>query len=296
MIVCLTFFMSRDSASYGSSTSISAIENKILKLIDELKYDSLVKKRDATEKLLGLTEHKQKSYTMLLLVNSGAIKPLTSMLLSPDLKIQENAVHILKNLSFIEEYCNEIANVYAIKPLIHVLKTGILNARGSSAIILGKLSRTKEYNFEIGRSGSINPLLELLTCGDIQGRKNASYALYRLSKYKENIVRILEAGCVKKIMDSMDSKITLFDYEIGILWNLATIPNGRSEIYNNGAIQILMKWLHLGSAVVKYYVVSALLEICTNSNLFCSIVLQEGVVLPLIALSQSNYNAKEKVN
>lgn len=271
------------------------MENKVGRLIEKLKSSSIDKMKDATEKIEELISHKHAMENKLLLVTCGAIKPLVSLILSPDLKIQENTVHILKTLSLVDEYCKEVAKADAIEPLIHVLSIGIPNARAHSAILLGKLSMIEDYNIKIGHSGAVKPLLELLTYGDTLGQECASYAVYRLSRDPENNVSILQAGIVKYLVDFMDSSMFMYGWIVGILWNLATIPNGRSEIWKNGGIPMLVKWLDLGSNDVKYFVVSTLLELCTNSNRFCVIILQQGAIQSLEALPQSGYCLEKKV-
>lgn len=260
-----------------------------------MKSDCIDKRRDASEELVELTKHKNSMEIKLLIVTCGAIKPLVSMLLSQDLKIQENVVHVLKTLSFVHEYRIEIVKADAIAQLVHVLKTSNLITRANSATILGELSRIEDSNIKIGGLDVINPLVELLACNDTLGNCRAAYALYRLSKYPENNASILQAGAVKHLVDLMDSSTIMFEWIVGILWHLATLPNGRSEIWRNGGIQMLIKWLELGSAEVKHYVVAALLELCINSNLFCGIARQEGAIKPLLALTQSGYYINEKV-
>lgn len=264
--------------------------------MEGLKSDYIDKRRDATEELFELTKHENITEIKLLIVSCGVIKPLVSMLLSEDIKIQENAVNVLKTLSFVHEYRIEIAKADAILPLIRVLKTGNLITRANSATVLGELSRIENSNIKIGGPQVINSLVELLNCNDTLGNNRASYALYRLSQYPENNVSILQAGAVKHLVNLMDSSTIMFEWIVGTLWHLARLPYGRSEIWRNGGIQMLVKWLHLGSNEVKCYVVAALLELCLNSNLFCEIALQEGAIQPLVALIQSGYYINEKVN
>ncbi|CAI0430343.1 unnamed protein product [Linum tenue] len=52
-------------------------------------------------------------------------------------------------------------------------------------------------------------------------------------------------------------------------------------------IPVLVEVVELDSARGKENATAALLQLCTNSNRFCNMVLQEGVVPPLVALSQS---------
>lgn len=176
------------SSSLKFCTDFSFLENQIRTLIEDLKSDLIETQRVATTEVLELTKRKQTSEIKLFIVICGAIKPLVSMLLSPDLKIQQNAVIILLNIS--SNPTNKFAISDAIEPLIYVLKTGSARARENSALLLESLSLVEEYRVKIGRSGAIKPLLELLATGDAIGKKYAFNALYELSKYPENKLMI----------------------------------------------------------------------------------------------------------
>ncbi|CAI0461556.1 unnamed protein product [Linum tenue] len=88
----------------------------------------------------------------------------------------------------------------------------------------------------------------------------------------------------------------MVDKAVDVLANLATIPEGRNVIGQQGGIPVLVEVVELGSTRGKENAAAALLQLCTNSNRFCNMVLQEGVVPPLVALSQSGTpRAVEKV-
>lgn len=286
----------RISSSLESHPDFSVLDNQVRKLIEELKTDSIDAQRTILTELLTLTRQKNME-NILVIANCGAIKPLVSNLLSPDLKIQEIVVTLLLNLSLSDNNKTAIAKADAVEPLIHVLKTGTPEARQNSAATLCSLSVIEENKIKIGRSGAIDPLVELLGNGDARGKKDASTALYNLSLYPEHKARIVQAGAVKHLVDLMDSATGMVDMAVALLSNLATIPNGRSEIGHNSGIPMLVEVVELGSPKGKENAAAALLQLCTNSNKFCSIVLQEGAVPPLAALSQCGTpRAKEKVN
>uniref|UniRef100_A0A6N2KDN2 Armadillo repeat-containing domain-containing protein n=1 Tax=Salix viminalis TaxID=40686 RepID=A0A6N2KDN2_SALVM len=80
-----------------------------------------------------------------------------------------------------------------------------------------------------------------------------------------------------------------------VMANLATNPEGRKAIGQEGGIPVLVEVVELGSARRKENAAAALLQLCTNSSRLCHMVLQEGAVPPLVALSQSGtQRAKEK--
>ncbi|XP_072999711.1 U-box domain-containing protein 4 [Typha latifolia] len=281
------------SPSTDSRPDLSGVETQVHKLIDDLKSDSIDVQREATLELRLLAKHNMEN--RIVIAKCGAISLLVGLLYSPDQKIQENSVTALLNLSINDNNKAAIANADAIDPLIHVLETGNPEAKENSAATLFSLSVIDENKSRIGRSGAIRPLIELLGNGTPRGKKDAATALYNLSIFHENKIRIVQAGAVRHLVELMDPAAGMVDKAVAVLSNLATIPEGRDAIGRAGGIPVLVEVVELGSARGKENAAAALLHLCTNSNRFCSLVLQEGAVPPLVALSQSGTaRAKEK--
>ncbi|KAH1113535.1 hypothetical protein J1N35_006913 [Gossypium stocksii] len=154
-------------------------------------------------------------------------------------------------------------------------------ATENSAATLFSLSVNEVNRARIGRSGVIQPLVDLLGNGTPRGKKDATSALFNLSLFHENKAPIVQAGMVDKA--------------VVLLANLATIPEGRTAIAQEGGIPRLVEVVELGSARGKEHAAAALLHLFTCSSRSCSVVLQEGAVPPLVALSRSGTpRAKEK--
>ena len=282
------------SSSMDSRGDLSAIENQVRKLIDDLRSDSIEGQRSATSELRLLAKHNMEN--RIVVANCGAINLLVGLLHSPDAKIQENAVTALLNLSINDNNKIAIANADAVDPLIHALETGNPEAKENAAATLFSLSVIEENKVRIGRSGAVKPLVDLLGNGTPRGKKDAATALFNLSILHENKGRIVQADAVRHLVDLMDPAAGMVDKAVAVLANLATIPEGRTAIGQARGIPALVEVVELGSARGKENAAAALLQLCTNSNRFCSIVLQEGAVPPLVALSQSGTpRAREKV-
>ncbi|KAF7816211.1 U-box domain-containing protein 4-like [Senna tora] len=272
---------------------LSGIEVQVRSLVDDLKSSSLDTQREATAKLRLLAKHNMDN--RLVIASCGAISLLVDLLQSTDTMIQENAVTALLNLSINDNNKTAIANAGAIDPLIHVLETGSPEAKENSAATLFSLSVIEENKIKIGRSGAIRPLVDLLGNGTPRGKKDAATALFNLSIYHENKGRIVQAGAVKHLVELMDPAAGMVDKAVAVLANLATIPEGRTAIGQEGGIPVLVEVVELGSARGKENAAAALLHLCLHSTRFLSMVLQEGAVPPLVALSQSGTpRAKEK--
>ncbi|XP_074587261.1 U-box domain-containing protein 4-like isoform X1 [Curcuma longa] len=278
--------------SMESRPDLSGVESEVRKLIEGLKSDAVDTVRTATEELRFLAKHNMEN--RIVIANCGAISLLVGLLHSTDSKTQENAVTALLNLSINDNNKIAIANANAIDPLIYVLETGNSEAKENSAATLFSLSVIEENKVKIGRSGAIKPLVDLLANGTPRGKKDAATALFNLSIFHENKSRIVQAGAVRHLVELMDPAAGMVDKAVAVLANLATIPEGRTAIGHNG-IPVLVEVVELGSARGKENAAAALLQLCTNSGRFCSQVLQEGAVPPLVALSQTGTpRAKEK--
>jgi len=280
--------------SNETRSDLSETEAQVKKLVEDLKSDSIEAQREATAQLRLLAKHNMDN--RIVIANCGAISLLVDLLQSTDPKTQENAVTALLNLSINDNNKIAIANANAIEPLIHVLQTGTPEARENSAATLFSLSVVEENKARIGRSGAIGPLVDLLRDGTPRGKRDAATALFNLSIFHENKARIVHAGAVRYLVELMDPAAGMVDKAVAVLANLATIPEGRTAIGQAGGIPVLVEVVELGSARGKENAAAALLQLCTTTSRFCSMVLQEGAVPPLVALSQSGTpRAKEKV-
>lgn len=281
------------SPTTETRADLSRVEAQVRTLVEELKSTSIATQQEATYQIRLLAKHNMDN--RIIIANSGAIDLLVDLLRSTDMNIQEHAVTALLNLSINDNNKTAIANANAIEPLIHVLETGSPEAKENSAATLFSLSVVEENKVRIGRSRAIKPLVDLLGSGTPRGKRDAATALFNLSIFHENKVRIVDAGAVKHLMELMDPAAGMVDKAVAVLANLSTIPDGRTAIGREGGIPFLVEVVELGSARAKENAAAALLQLCTNSNRFCNMVLQEGAVPPLVALSQSGTpRAKEK--
>lgn len=281
------------SSAIEPRVDLSGIEAQVRSLVEGLRSTDLNIQREATSEIRLLAKHNMDN--RIAIANCGSINILVDLLQSADSRVQENAVTALLNLSINDNNKTAIANAGAIEPLIHVLEHGSPEAKENSAATLFSLSVIEENKVNIGRSGAIRPLVDLLGNGTPRGKKDAATALFNLSIFHENKNRIVQAGAVKHLVELMDPAAGMVDKAVAVLANLATIPEGRIAIGQEGGIPVLVEVVELGSARGKENAAAALLHLCLHSNRFLSMVLQHGAVPPLVALSQSGTpRAKEK--
>ncbi|PIA36404.1 hypothetical protein AQUCO_03400353v1 [Aquilegia coerulea] len=276
-------------SGFDDLTSSSHVE----KLVEDLKSKRSDRQTTAAEELRLLAKHNMDN--RIIIAHCGAIPPLVSLLYSAEKLTQEHAVTALLNLSINENNKIVIAEAGAIEPLIYVLKSGNTVAKENAAASLFSLSVLEEYKIRIGRSAAVKALVDLLGSGTLRGKKDAATALFNLSIYHENKARIVQAGAVKYLIGLMDPDTGMIDKCVALLANLSTIPEGRLVITREGGIPLLVEVVEMGSQRGKENAASILLQLCFNSQKFCTLVLQEGAVPPLVALSQSGTpRAKEK--
>ncbi|KAG5401357.1 hypothetical protein IGI04_015964 [Brassica rapa subsp. trilocularis] len=271
--------------SNSARRDLAEVESQVKKLLEELKSSLLDVERRATAEIRLLAKHNMDN--RIVIGNSGAIVSLVELLRSTDSATQENAVTALLNLSINDNNKSLIAEAGAIEPLIHVLENGSSEAKENSAATLFSLSVIEENKIKIGQSSAIGPLVDLLGNGTQRGKKDAATALFNLSIHQENKGMIVQSGAVRYLIDLMDPAAGMVDKAVAVLANLATVPEGRNAIGQEGGIALLVEVVELGSARGKENAAAALLQLSTNSGRFCNMVLQEGAVPPLVALSQS---------
>ncbi|KAF9606706.1 hypothetical protein IFM89_027750 [Coptis chinensis] len=270
-------------SGFDDLTTSSHVE----KLVEDLKVQCSDTQTTAAADLRLLAKHNMDN--RVIIAHCSAIPPLISLLYSVEKLTQEHAVTTLLNLSINENNKNMIAEAGAIEPLIHVLKSGNAGAKENGAATLFNLSVLEEYKMKIGRSAVVKALVDLLESGTLRGKKDDATALFNLS--------IFHAGAVKHLIELMDPDIGMIDKCVALLANLSTIPEGRSAITREGGIPLLVEVLETGSQQGKENAASILLQLCFNSQKFCTLVLQEGAVPPLVALSQCGTpRAKEKAH
>nr|XP_043636984.1 U-box domain-containing protein 3 [Erigeron canadensis] len=265
----------------------------VKQLVNDLKSPSNETQTKSAEELRFLAKNNMEN--RILIGQSGAIRPLLSLLHSNVKLTQEHAVTALLNLSINGNIKSMIAEAGAVEPLIHVLETGNTCAKENAAAALFSLSLLEEYRVKIGQSGAIKPLVDLLGSGTLRGKKDAATALFNLSIFHENKARIIQAGAVKYLVELMDPDTQMVDKSVALLSNLSSISEGCLAIAREGGIPLLVEVVETGSQRGKENAASILLQLCLCSPKYCRLVLQEGAVPPLVALSQSGTSrAKEK--
>ncbi|KAF6139060.1 hypothetical protein GIB67_010786, partial [Kingdonia uniflora] len=268
-------------------------------LINQLVFDlqqscSIEKQRLAVMEIRLLAKNKPEN--RLKIANSGAIKPLITLISSSDEQLQENGVTAILNLSLCDENKDEIARLGAIPPLVLVIKSGTPTAKENAACALLRLSQIDHHKLSIGRSGAIPVLVNLLQYGGFRGKKDACTALYSICLAKENKIRAVEAGIMKPLVELMaDFGSGMVDKSAFVLSILVTIPEAKTALVQEGGIPVLVEMVEVGLQRQKEIAAAILLQVCEETLVYRAMVAREGAIPPLVALSQSGTTkAKQK--
>uniref|UniRef100_A0A0E0I2X5 U-box domain-containing protein n=2 Tax=Oryza TaxID=4527 RepID=A0A0E0I2X5_ORYNI len=227
---------------------------------------------------------------------SGAIPALVPLLRSTDPVAQESAVTALLNLSLEERNRSAITAAGAIKPLVYALRTGTASAKQNAACALLSLSGIEENRATIGACGAIPPLVALLSAGSTRGKKDALTTLYRLCSARRNKERAVSAGAVVPLIHLVGERGSgTSEKAMVVLASLAGIVEGRDAVVEAGGIPALVETIEDGPAREREFAVVALLQLCSECPRNRALLVREGAIPPLVALSQSgSARAKHK--
>ncbi|XP_021766773.1 U-box domain-containing protein 4-like [Chenopodium quinoa] len=291
-------FLQRESFSTEIIESISPedLQPTVKLCVDSLSSPSAAIKRSAAAKLRLLA--KNRADNRVLIADSGAVPGLVPLLKSTDPWTQEHAVTALLNLSLHPDNKRPIAEASgAIKSLIYVLKTGTETSKQNAAAALMSLAMVEEETrLTIGASGAIPPLVALLINGTSRGKKDALTTLYKLCSAKLNKERAVNAGVVSHLVGLVaDQGSGMAEKAMVVLSSLAGIEAGRTAIAEEGGIAALVEAVEESSQKGKEFAVVTLLQLCGESVRNRGLLVAEGGIPPLVALSQiGTARAKQK--
>ncbi|CAA0817990.1 ARM repeat superfamily protein [Striga hermonthica] len=288
-------FLQRETFSTEIIESISPedLQPTVKLCVDGLQSPSVAVKRSAAAKLRVLA--KNRADNRALIGESGAVSALVPLLRCSDPMTQEHSVTALLNLSLHEGNKSVITNAGGIKSLIYVLKTGTETSKQNAACALLSLALVEEYKLSIGASGAIPPLVALLINGSNRGKKDALTTLYKLCSEKLNKERAVSAGAVRPLVGLVGEQGTgLAEKAMVVLSSLAGIEMGQEAMVEEGGIAVLVEAIEDGSDKGKEFAVLTLLQLCAESVTNRGLLVREGGIPPLVALSQTG-TAKAKI-
>ncbi|KAL2932249.1 U-box domain-containing protein 4 [Bienertia sinuspersici] len=283
-------FLQRENFSTEIIESISPedLQPTVKLCVDSLSSSSPAIKRSAAAKLRLLA--KNRADNRVLIAESGAVPGLIPLLKSTDPWTQEHAVTAVLNLSLHPDNKRMIAECSGgIKSLIYVLKTGTETSKQNAAAALMSLAMVEEETrLTIGACGAIPPLVGLLMNGSLRGKKDALTTLYKVCSGKVNKERAVKAGVVGPLVGLVAEQGSgMAEKAMVVLSSLAGVEVGRVAIVEEGGIAALVEAVEEGSPKGKEFAVVTLLQLCGESVKNRALLVAEGGIPPLVALSQT---------
>lgn len=132
-----------------------------------------------------------------------------------------------------------------------------------------------------------------------RGKKDAATALYALcATDKENKAAAVRAGAMKPLVELMaDPEAGMVDKAAYVASVLAAVPEGRSELVEEGGVPVLVELVEAGKQRQKEIATGVLHQLCADSTAYRNAVGREGAIPPLVALSQSGtVSARKKAS
>ncbi|XP_042377025.1 U-box domain-containing protein 4-like [Zingiber officinale] len=288
------FALSSSSLEVLESATVESIEPATRACVEGLGASSPEVKRAAAAGIRLLAKHR--SDFRALIGTSGAIPALVPLLKSMDPATQESAVTALLNLSLEEENKEPITAAGAIKPMVYALRTGTAVAKQNAACALLSLSMIEGNRGTIGACGAIPPLVSLLVSGSSRGKKDSLTTLYKLCSVRRNKERAVIAGAVPPLLELVGERGGgTAEKALVVLGSLAAIPEGREAVVEAGGIAVLVEATETGPTTGSEFAVHVLLQLAAESPRIQGLLVGEGAIPPLVALSQSGSSrAKRK--
>lgn len=205
-----------------------------------------------------------------IIAEAGAIPFLVTLLVSPDTRIQENAVTALLNLSIYNNNKTLIMSAGAIDNIVEILQSGkTMEARENAAAAIFSLSIVDDYKVIIGaHPRAIPALVRLLGEGTTAGKRDAATALFNLTVYNVNKVSTVLAGAIPLLINMLvDDKAGITDDALALLALLLGCNEGLEEIRKiRVLVPLLIDLLRFGSSKGRENSITLLLGLCKNGG------------------------------
>eukprot|EP00249_Psilotum_nudum_P023882 c29016_g1_i4 orf=425-2776(+) len=162
-----------------------------------------------------------------------------------------------------------------------------LNVRTATVSILMMLSCLEEKKSTIGSSGVIPALVELLNTEPYSYVLDALIALCNLSTEASNQLCIIRADAVTKLVNLLqDGSDNISEKCLLLLYNISLLEEGRYAILGvHGCLPCIVGFLEVGNNREQEQAASILLSLCIHSYMISQLILKEGVIPSLIAIS-----------
>ncbi|KHN03527.1 U-box domain-containing protein 4 [Glycine soja] len=157
-----------------------------------------------------------------------------------------------------------------------------------------KSSITEEQLLELSQALSDFSACSSDISGELQrlatrGKKDALTTLYKLCSVRQNKERAVSAGAVRPLVELVAEEGSgMAEKAMVVLNSLAGIEEGKEAIVEEGGIAALVEAIEVGSVKGKEFAVLTLYQLCAETVTNRALLVREGGIPPLVALSQSS--------
>lgn len=162
--------------------------------------------------------------------------------------------------------------------------------------IIEVLSSHHYYKSQIMASVALPSILKILDTQIIELHEHAVKILFEWSSNREIGYHILFLGCIPKLIPLLRDS-SLAGHCIKILKNLCNIKEaGVAIAETNGCIATIAELLETNNYEEQEHAVDVLLSVCSQRVEYCKMVLDEGIIPPLVNIVNGNARGKESAN
>ncbi|KAL8218860.1 hypothetical protein R6Q57_022233 [Mikania cordata] len=201
---------------------------------------------------------------------------------------QESGAMALFNLAVDNNRNKEMLLAAGILSLLMQMIQGSKSVNAATALYLN-LSCLDQAKPIISSSEAVPFLIKALQGPfDSQCKTDSLHTLYHLSSFHSNIPRLISCGILPAIQPFLTDfgSNSWTEKAIAVLINLAVTNSGQDEIIaGQGLVSGLSLLLDMGEPEVQEQAAACLLILCNGSDKCCEMVLQEGVIPSLVAIS-----------
>ncbi|POO02513.1 Beta-catenin [Trema orientale] len=279
------------SESFQSCSNVSETDLEFLSNLGELSWESRCKVVGDVKNYLKCND---KAYHSLSPENF--VEPLITFLTdardSDDVNVQRDGFQLL--LTFVSRNRNKI-------PYLREDAFGLLASFLDSEVaeevfaIMEILSGYPYCRSKIMASGAITAISSALNSQIRDLQEQAIRLLYNLSSSHDICLQIASLECIPKLVSLLSDK-ALVEKCLFIMKNLCNIEEARASVAEtSGCITSIAEVLESGSSEEQEYAVDILLSLCSQRIEYCQLVMEEGIIPPLVNIS-INGSDRGKVN
>ncbi|XP_062102410.1 U-box domain-containing protein 5-like [Humulus lupulus] len=279
------------SGKFQSCTKNTEPELEFLSNLGELSWDSRCK---VVEEVKRHLKRNEKTYYSL--SNENFVEPLVAFLRdahdSNDVNALKNGLQLL--LTFVNKNRNEV--LYLREDAFGLLSSFLDSVVAEEVFTIMEVLSSYPYcRSKILASGALKSIIRALNSQLRDLQENAVKVLCNLSANNDICSHIASFECIPKLVSLLTDK-ALVEKCLLIMKNLCNTEEARTSVAEtSGCIASISEVLENGSSEEQEHAVDILLSLCSQRIEYCEMVMEEGVIPPLVNIS-INGNDRGRVN